>query len=344
MGNSKKKRDSANSKFALLIIAAIVLFGGYIAFFSSMSKDGKAHYVMVDEDDTPDSILHKLKPEAKGYGFLVYKQLASVIGYGDHIRVGRYKIGNSGALMTFRHIRNGMQAPISLTIKSVRTLGDLADDVCKQMMFTRAEFMNKITDPETCKKYGYTPMTIIAMFVPNTYDFYWDTSLDKFLDKINAGSKKFWNFERTQKAKQMGFTPVEVITMASIVDEETDNVEEMPMVAGMYMNRYKKGMRLQADPTVKYATRNFTAHRIYEKWTREDSPYNTYMYKGLPIGPIRIPSVDAIDAVLNYVHHDYMYMCAKEDFSGTHNFAKTYEEHQVNADNYAKALDEKGIK
>ena len=182
------------------------------------------------------------------------------------------------------------------------------------------------------------------MFVPNTYDFYWDTSLDKFLDKINAGSKKFWNFERTQKAKQMGFTPVEVITMASIVDEETDNVEEMPMVAGMYMNRYKKGMRLQADPTVKYATRNFTAHRIYEKWTREDSPYNTYMYKGLPIGPIRIPSVDAIDAVLNYVHHDYMYMCAKEDFSGTHNFAKTYEEHQVNADNYAKALDEKGIK
>lgn len=343
MGNIKKKKYLSSSQLALLVIALIIALGTYVAFFSRMSKDSTVRYITVDKDDTPASILRKLKQETTSYGFAVYKELANLIGYGDHIRTGRYKIGSSGALMTFRHIRNGMQAPVSLTIRSVRTLGDLADDVCKQMMFSRADFMQKVTDPETCKQYGYTPTTIIAMFVPNTYDFYWDTSLDKFLDKINAGSKKFWNFGRTQKAEQMGFTPTEVITLASIVDEETDNVKEMPMVAGMYMNRYKKGMRLQADPTVKYATRNFTAHRIYEKWTREDSPYNTYRYKGLPIGPIRIPSVAAIDAVLNYVHHDYMYMCAKEDFSGTHKFAKTYEEHQVNAANYAKALDEKGI-
>lgn len=343
MGKNKKKKGSSHSKIVLLFIFLIVILGVYSAFFSGMSNNGKVSYITVDKDDSPDSILYKLKPKVTHYSLIAYKQLARLVGYGNNIRTGRYKIGNSGALMTFRHIRNGMQAPVSLTIRSVRTLGDLADDVCKQMMFTRTEFMNKITDAETCKKYGYTPTTIIAMFVPNTYDFYWNTSLDKFLNKISNGSKKFWNFSRLQKAKQMGLTPTEVITLASIVDEETDNVGEMPMVAGMYMNRYKKGMRLQADPTVKYATGNFTAHRIYEKWTLTDSPYNTYRYKGLPIGPIRIPSVAAIDAVLNYVHHDYMYMCAKEDFSGTHNFSKTYEEHQVNASNYAKALDKKGI-
>ena len=127
------------------------------------------------------------------------------------------------------------------------------------------------------------------------------------------------------------------------MDEETDNEAEMPNIAGMYINRLHLNMPLQADPTVKFATKNFTAHRIYQKWLTIDNPYNTYKYRGLPPGPIRIPSVAAIDAVLNYVHHDYIYMCAKEDFSGTHNFAKTYEEHQKNAAKYAKALNEHGI-
>ena len=157
-------------------------------------------------------------------------------------------------------------------------------------------------------------------------------------------NKKFWTFERTQKAEKNGFSKVEVMTLASIVDEETDDEGEMPKIAGMYINRLNKKMPLQADPTVKFAIGNFQAHRIYHKWLSYDSPYNTYKYKGLPPGPIRIPSIAAIDAVLNYVHHNYLYMCAKEDFSGTHNFAETYEEHSVNATKYAKALTERGIK
>ena len=160
---------------------------------------------------------------------------------------------------------------------------------------------------------------------------------------MSEESKRFWTFERKEKAKAAGLTENEVITLASIVDEETSNVAEMPKIAGMYINRLHINMPLQADPTVKFATKNFTAHRIHQKWLTVDSPYNTYKYRGLPPGPIRIPSVEAIDAVLNYVHHDYIYMCAKEDFSGTHNFAKTYEEHQINAAKYAKALNVRGI-
>ena len=157
-------------------------------------------------------------------------------------------------------------------------------------------------------------------------------------------SKDFWNADRMQKASQMGLLPTQVMTLASIIDEETANNAEKPMIAGMYYNRLKTGMPLQADPTIKFALKRFELKRIWNNLLFVDSPYNTYRNTGLPPGPIRIPSVTAIDAVLNYVHHDYLYMCAKEDFSGTHNFARTYAEHLQNAANYSKALNERGIK
>jgi UPF0755 protein len=155
---------------------------------------------------------------------------------------------------------------------------------------------------------------------------------------------RFWSAARKEKAKTIGLTPEEVTTLASIVEEETANDDEKPMVAGMYMNRLNTDMLLQADPTVKFALKDFEAKRIYNSMLAVDNPYNTYKYKGLPPGPIRIPSVVGIDAVLNHTHHDYLYMCAKEDFSGTHNFAKTYTEHQANAAKYVKALNERGIR
>lgn len=160
---------------------------------------------------------------------------------------------------------------------------------------------------------------------------------------MNKESQRFWNFERKNEAKAMGLNEVQVITLASIVDEETANDAEKPMIAGMYYNRLKTDMPLQADPTVKFALGKFELKRIYHDMLQTDSPYNTYKYKGLPPGPIRIPSVAGIEAVLNHVHHDYLYMCAKEDFSGTHNFAKTYAEHKQNAAKYTKALNERGI-
>ena len=182
------------------------------------------------------------------------------------------------------------------------------------------------------------------MFVPNTYDVYWNMSMDALLERMQKEHDRFWDGEREQKAARMQLTPVEVCTLASIIDEETANNAEKPMIAGMYLNRLKQGMPLQADPTIKFALKQFELKRIWQNLLQTDSPYNTYQNAGLPPGPIKIASIRGIDAVLNAVSHDYLYMCAKEDFSGTHNFATTYQEHLKNAARYSKALNERGIK
>jgi UPF0755 protein len=183
-----------------------------------------------------------------------------------------------------------------------------------------------------------------CIFIPETYEVYWTIGVEQLMERMKKESKFFWNAERTRKAKALGLTPDQVITIASIVDEETANNTEKPMIAGMYYNRYRKGMPLQADPTVKFALQDFEIKRIYNNMLDVDSPYNTYKNEGLPPGPIRIPSVAGIDAVLNLVKHNYLYMCAKEDFSGTHNFATTYDEHLKNAAKYSRALNARGIK
>ena len=240
---------------------------------------------------------------------------------------------------------------MNLTVPSVRTIDKLSAELSKKLMLDSLEIRKALTDEATCEKYGYDTATIACMFIPNTYDIYWNVSVSKLLDRMKKESDKFWNFERTQKAKAMNLTPVEVITLASIVDEETANNAEKPMIAGMYYNRlmlrnaeYPEGMPLQADPTIKFAWKQFGLKRIYNNLLSIKSPYNTYKNPGLPPGPIRIPSVAGIDAVLNHVKHEYIYMCAKEDFSGTHNFARTYQEHLQNAAKYSKALNERGIK
>ena len=208
-----------------------------------------------------------------------------------------------------------------------------------------------LTNPKVCAQLGYDTATISCIFIPNTYAVYWNISPEKFLERMDKESKDFWNGARKEKAQALNLTPVQDITLASIVDEETANDAEKPMIAGMYYNRlmlrtgeYPNGMPLQADPTIKYAWKKFGLKRIYNNLLRIDSPYNTYKNTGLPPGPIRIPTVAGIDAVLNLTRHDYLYMCAKEDFSGTHNFAKTYQEHLTNAAKYSKALNERGIK
>lgn len=339
----RNKRKNIWIKTALAVVACVAALTYYL-FFTAMSRSGEKEYLYVDGDDTADSVYAKLSPIATKHSLWAFKKLAAYKGYGRHIRTGRYLIDNDGAFQTFRYIRNGIQAPVNVTINSVRTKDRLAKDISKRLMITQDELMQALNDSSTCARYGYTPQTIICMFIPNTYDFYWNISVKTFLERMNNESKKFWTFERLEKAKSAGLSPTQVVTLASIVDEETANVDEMPMVAGMYINRLNIDMLLQADPTVKYANGNFEAKRIYNSMLKVDNPYNTYKYKGLPPGPIRIPSLQAVEAVLNYVHHEYIYMCAKEDFSGTHNFAKTYSEHMQNAARYAKALNERGIR
>lgn len=335
------------------VTCSIIIIGlVYYYLFASFSTKSDVTYIYIDNDDNIDSVYQKIEPIAHPHCFHAFKMLARHFSYADHIRTGRYAIlSNDGTLKIFRHFRNGQQEPVSLTIPSVRTIGDLAAAVSSKLMIDEEQLYDSLASESVCKNYGYDTATIACLFIPNTYDIYWNTNISKFLNRMQKENKKFWNFERTQKAKSLNLTPEQVITLASIVDEETANNSEKPMIAGMYYNRlmyrdgeYPNGMPLQADPTIKYAWKKFDLKRIYNKLLYINSPYNTYKNTGLPPGPIRIPSVAGIDAVLNLTHHNYLYMCAKEDFSGTHNFARTYQEHLANAAKYSKALNERGIK
>ena len=337
-----------NAKIYLWGSAAVVLLIAgftYCYLFSGLSKSAKTEYVYIDSDDTQDSVFSKIHPIANAIPMSGFSTLARHSGYADHIRTGRYAIHpGEGALMVFRHLKNGQQTPVSLTIPEVRTIDRLAGALARKLMLDSADVAIHLSDSAYCARWGYDTATVAALFVPNTYDIYWNVGLDRLMERMEKENQKFWNDERRGKAEAMGMTPVEVATMASIIDEETANNAEKPMIAGMYYNRLKAGMPLQADPTIKFALKDFALRRIYHKLLYIDSPYNTYRYEGLPPGPIKIASIAGIDAVLNHLEHDYLYMCAKEDFSGTHNFARTYQEHLQNAARYTKALNERGIK
>lgn len=339
--------NSRQKKGLITIIGCIAVIAALAAalLFMPMLSGSETQYVYIDDDDDIDSIYTKVEPHASAIGFQAFKLASNTLGYANHIRTGRYAIEPGvGGLQTLRHFRNGIQAPVSLTIPSVRTIDRLAHEIGKHLMISEDELLDALTDNDVCKQYGLDTTTIHCLFIPNTYDVYWNVSVENFLERMKKETDNFWNPERLQLAKDAGMTENEVVTLASIVDEETANDAEKPMIAGMYINRLKTNMPLQADPTVKYAHGDFSLKRIYNKLLSIDSPYNTYRNTGLPPGPIRIPSVAGIDAVLNHVHHDYIYMCAKEDFSGTHNFAVTYAEHLKNAAKYSKALNERGIK
>ena len=325
----------------LLVILGIT----YYFFFSNINAQEKTVYLYIDDDDNVDSVFAKVKPFATDAGMTGFSTLVRHSSYDEHIRTGRYAIEpGDGAFTVFRRIKNGLQTPLNLTIPSVRTLDRLAGAVGSKLMLDSAALYQALTNEQVCKILGYDTTTVACMFIPNTYDMYWNISQEKFLERMKKESEKFWNDERLDKAEAMHFSPEQVITLASIVDEETANDAEKPMVAGMYINRLNADMPLQADPTIKFALKDFSLKRIYNNMLSVNSPYNTYRNIGLPPGPIRIPTIAGIDAVLDHVHHTYLYMCAKEDFSGTHNFARTYPEHLVNAAKYAAALNQRGIK
>ena len=326
----------------VILLAALV----WLLFFASISSQKSSTFIDIDENDNIDSVYVKIKAATHAgiqmYGF---KTAAFLTGYTQNIRTGHYEISPStGSLRLLRKMKNGMQTPIRLTIPSVRTNERLAAELGKKLMADSADIIRLLRDSAECAKYGCDTFDIMCLFVPNTYEIYWNIPLEKFMQRMQKEYNRFWTPERLRKAENTALTPKEVVTLASIIDEETANNAEKTDVAGMYLNRLHSGMPLQADPTVKFALRQFQLRRIYENMLSVKSPYNTYRNTGLPPGPIRIPSLAGIDAVLNYTHHDYLYMCAKEDFSGTHRFAKTYTEHLANAKRYTEALNQKGVK
>lgn len=342
--NKKRK------KTLLAIIGLLVLMGAagvgtaYYYFLYPQFHPKEKAYIYIDRDDTPDSIYNKVKSIGNVGNFTGFRWMAKYRDFDNNIHTGRYAIHpGDNVYHVYSRLSRGYQAPINLTIGSVRTLDRLARSVGKQLMVDSAEVAKKLFDSDFQQKLGYHPETMACLFIPETYEVYWDMSVDDFFDRMQKEHQKFWNDERLAKAKSIGMTPQEVSTLASIVEEETNNNGEKPMIAGMYINRLHTGMPLQADPTVKFALQDFALRRISNENLRVQSPYNTYVNTGLPPGPIRIPSAKGIDSVLNYVKHNSIYMCAKEDFSGTHNFAANYADHMINARKYWKALNERKI-
>jgi UPF0755 protein len=339
-----KKRKIGIAAAAAAIVLAGAAFTGY-SLLAPQFHPEQTEYVGIDRDDTTDSIISKVAAAGNPSSMLGFKMLAKTRGKNNPMPTGRYAIHNGESpLMLFRHMSQGRQEAVDLVVGSVRTTGLLARNLSRQLMADSTEIDRALRDTIFQKANGYSDTTVIALFLPDTYQVYWDITTDDLLKRMKREHDLYWNAERTALADSIGLSVNEVVTLASIVDEETNNQEDKPMVAGLYINRIHKGIPLQADPTVKFAMQDFSLRRITGEHLKFDSPYNTYIYRGLPPGPIRLPSKSGIESVLHYVHHDYIYMCAKEDFSGRHNFTASYSEHLKNAKKYRKALDARGIK
>ncbi len=319
-------------------------YGYYLVKMQKIDID-KTEYIYITPDDNAASVMQKINETAKPSSLKGFEILAKHNNFDKHKRSGRFAINNGDNMHSiYRRIVSNEQTPVKLVIPSARNLQQLTGAISRQLMLDSLELSEFVTNPIYYKTIGYTRQTLPSLFIPNTYEVYWDIKPERLMTRLMAERRLFWNEERTAKAKKIGLTPEEVATLASIIDEETNNDEEKPIVAGMYINRLKRGMPLQADPTVKFALGDPTRKRILKKDLEIDSPYNTYKYKGLPPGPLRIPTVQAIESVLNYTKHSYLYMCAKEDFSGKHNFAKSLSEHNANARRYQQALNKLNIK
>lgn len=336
--SSKKLHFGLLGKLALIVIVVAVVSVWFL-FFRNMTD--KSHIIFVHDGDTADEVIQMVGENSRAPQFAVFKTLANILDLNNHLHEGRYDIGHRGALDAVRTLRNGNQTPTHVIVPSARKLEDIAKSVCKKVRFKKEEFMAVVTDTAFIDSLGYKPETIIGAFTPNTYDVYWNISPRNFVKRMVSESDKFWNEERLKKAEEDSLTRMEVITLASIVQEETNIAKDKPVIAGLYIHRLRIGMLLQSCPTIRYALNDFTITFITNSMLTAESPYNTYKYKGLPPGPIRNPNPEDIDAVLNYDHNDYLYMCASAKFDGTHHFTKTYAEHKAYSVEYDKAYREK---
>lgn len=338
-----------NKKIGLVLVAALLLVAGILgsAAFLLMSRPlagAKAGFLYIDTDDTADSVFFKLETQLHARHLTGIRLLAACKNYGQHVHTGAYRFTpDEKTWHIFNRLRRGHQTPVRLTIGSVRTLNRLADNVSRQIMADSSSIARLLTDTAYVNRLGYDSCTLPVLFIPNTYEVYWDMTAEEFIARMQKEHDRFWTPQRKALADSIGLTPAEVATLASIVDEETANAKEKPIVAGLYLNRLKIGMPLQADPTIKFSLQDFGLRRILYKHLEVESPYNTYKHAGLPPGPIRIASIQGMESVLNYARHNYLYMCAKEDFSGTHNFASTLAEHTRNAQRYQAALNRRKI-
>jgi UPF0755 protein len=343
---SKKLRVFLISVMLILIVAGVILFNLYTKIFSKNIdlKGEVTAYLYIPNSATQDQVIDLLEEQDWVKNSNSLEWVMDKKNYSHHIHGGRYLIKDGMANNDLVNLlRSGVQNPIQLTFNNTRTLEDFAGKIARQIEADSISLITALRDETLIAKYGFKPETVIGMFIPNTYQLYWNTSTNAFMDRMYKEYSRFWNADRLKKAEKIGLSPVEVSTLASIVDEETIKNDEKARVAGVYMNRLKRKIKLDADPTLKFALGDFSIKRVLNKHKRIDSPYNTYKYRGLPPGPIRQSSVSGLNAVLNYENHKYYYFCANPDFSGYHIFARTLREHNRNARKYQNELNRRRI-
>lgn len=337
-------------RIALIIVLALLLTGGY--FFWKITGpgtafEGKRYFLYIHTGSNYSDMMQTLEKDHVLRNPRFFSLIAQKLSLPEKIKSGKYEIRNGESLLNIvRTLKNGKQSPVNLVITKLRTKEDFARVAGRQLECDSLAIISYITNNDSLKTFDLDSNAVMTAIIPNTYTFYWNTSAPKLFRRLMNESEKFWTDDRRNKARNIGLTPQQVYILASIIEEETNKYDEMPLMASVYINRINKGMFLGADPTVKYALRNFAAKRVNLKMISEsaESPYNTYRNKGLPPGPICTPSVKTIDAVLNAATTDYLYFCAKADFSGYHAFATTNAEHLKNAREYQKALNRLQIK
>lgn len=340
-------------KHKLLVIFLIVFSVSLISFVFYAYQTVKTPNVLVEQPDKVmliptgadfKQVQNILYDEGYVNDLVSFSMLAKLMKYDENVKPGRYQLqANMSNQEAIRLLRSGNQTPVNITFNNIRLKNELAQRLCENLEADAATLEKMLNDEEVVAKYGFTTENILTMFLPNTYQFFWTTTEQELLERMHREYEKFWTVERRKKADSLKMSPVEISILASIVESETNKADEAPKVAGLYLNRLQRNIALQADPTLVFAAQDFTIKRVLNKHKEIDSPYNTYKYTGLPPGPIRIPSPNSLNAVLNYQDHNYLYMCAKEDFSGYHNFATNLRTHLANAQRYQRALSNAGI-
>jgi UPF0755 protein len=344
------KKSTSNSTKIILVVALIVLaIGGYFGLniyrtYLSANVTGNEKYIYIKTGATYDEFISNLENKDALNSIKTFKEAAVKMNLANSLKSGRYaiKVGMNNRTL-INKLKSGNQDAVQLKFQNIRKIENFAAYLAKNVEADSASFMQVLDSAALIEKYGFNKETVYTMFIPNTYELYWNTSPIEFFEKMQKEYTKFWNADRKQKAAALNLTPIQATILASIVDSEALFDKEMPIIAGLYLNRLNRGILLQADPTVIFANDDFTIKRVLNSHLAVNSKYNTYKYAGLPPGPIMMPSINAIDAVLNPDKNNYIYMCAKEDFSGYHAFAETREQHEINANKYRAAMNKRNI-
>ncbi|WP_339714637.1 endolytic transglycosylase MltG [Cyclobacterium amurskyense] len=342
MLTDKKKKYILVGLVAFSVLLTSLSFYFYQAFFSPniLIYSDEPAVLEIPKGSTFSQVRENLLDKDIVNEVVTFSFVAKVMNYSEGgVKPGRYIIEPK---LTNRQLvsllRSGRQTPVNITFNNIRLKDELAEKITSNLEMDKEVFLSLIEDESLIEKYGFDKQTIMAMFLPNTYEVYWNVSPQELFERMYKEYKRYWTDERLAKAKEINMSPLEVATLASIVQSETNKADERPVVAGVYINRLKRGIPLQADPTLLFALKDFTIKRVLNIHKEVESPYNTYKYAGLPPGPIVLPEISSLNAVLNYQTHNYLYFCAKEDFSGYHSFATNLRDHMVNARRYQNAL------